>query len=83
LKPGQDAHTPDDTLGQVLGGKSKAGNTVVVHSDASLWVGEKIPDAAKISPESSARGLRIMTTDPGLVPDPALSIRRGYSRPLR
>jgi len=26
---------------------------------------------------------RIMTTDPGLMPDPALSIRRGYTQPLR
>jgi len=84
-KPGEDPHTPDDTLGQDrrLGVPSRAGNRMVIHSEASLWVGEKIPDAAKISPRSSARDLRIMTTDPGLMPDPALSIRRGYTQPLR
>ena len=78
---------PDDTLGQrlELGRRSYAGRTVFMTTQASLWSNAQIPKEAKSIPgrQSSAGDLRVMYTDPGLAPDPALTIDRQREMQLR
>lgn len=79
------APTPDDTVGErlELGRRSYAGRTIFVTTEASLWSNARIPGQAKRDPSSSAGDLKVMDTDPGLIPDPALTFRREREVQLR
>jgi len=78
---------PDDTLGErlELGRRSYQGRTIFVTTKASLWSIATIPKEAKHVPgrQSSAGDLRVTYTDPGLVPDPVLTVNREREMQLR